>query len=171
MITSQVNNYIPENTTDVIPYPCYSITQIARFMRPTWGPPGADRTQVGPMLAPWSLLSGQLICVSSPGLPASIPYWHRTSPFPLFWRQTLHHHRNDLTDRLFNVWVKSTFVWNVAFMTSSISLCFEIINRLYIPFAKYWQTELHNIRRMTCKWLHKFCFETRFKFIHVYCML
>ena len=31
---------------------------IARFMGPTWGPPGANRTQVGPMMAPWSLLSG-----------------------------------------------------------------------------------------------------------------
>ena len=31
---------------------------IARFMGPTWCPPGADRTQVGPMLAPWTLLSG-----------------------------------------------------------------------------------------------------------------
>ena len=31
---------------------------IARFMGPTWGPPGADRIQVGPMLAPWTLLSG-----------------------------------------------------------------------------------------------------------------
>ena len=30
---------------------------IARFMGPTWGPPGADRTQVGSMLGPWSLLS------------------------------------------------------------------------------------------------------------------
>ena len=27
-------------------------------MGPTWDPPGADRTQVGPMLAPWTLLSG-----------------------------------------------------------------------------------------------------------------
>ena len=27
-------------------------------MGPTWGLPGADRTQVGPMLAPWTLLSG-----------------------------------------------------------------------------------------------------------------
>ena len=27
-------------------------TLIARFMGPTWGPSGADRTQVGPMLAP-----------------------------------------------------------------------------------------------------------------------
>ena len=31
---------------------------IARFMGPTWGPPGADRTQVDPMFAPWTLLSG-----------------------------------------------------------------------------------------------------------------
>ena len=35
-----------------------SISLIARFMGPTWGPHGADRTQVGPMLAPWTLLSG-----------------------------------------------------------------------------------------------------------------
>ena len=34
------------------------IPLIARFMGPTWGPPGADRTQVGTRLAPWSLLSG-----------------------------------------------------------------------------------------------------------------
>ena len=31
---------------------------IARSMAPTWGPSGANRTKVGPMLAPWSLLSG-----------------------------------------------------------------------------------------------------------------
>ena len=31
---------------------------IAKLMGPTWGPSGADRTQVGPMLAPWTLLSG-----------------------------------------------------------------------------------------------------------------
>ena len=32
--------------------------QIARFMGPTWGPPGSYRPQVGPMLVPWTLLSG-----------------------------------------------------------------------------------------------------------------
>ena len=31
---------------------------MARFMVPTWDPSGADRTQVGPMLAPWPMLSG-----------------------------------------------------------------------------------------------------------------
>ena len=35
-------------------------TLIARFLGPTWGPSGADRTQVGPMLAPWTLLSGDV---------------------------------------------------------------------------------------------------------------
>ena len=34
---------------------------IGRFIGPAWGPSGADRTQVGPMLAPWTLLSGGVI--------------------------------------------------------------------------------------------------------------
>ena len=33
-------------------------SQIARFMGPTWGPPGSCRTQMGPMLAPRTLLLG-----------------------------------------------------------------------------------------------------------------
>ena len=33
-------------------------TQIARFLWPTWSPPGPCRPQVGPMLAAWTLLSG-----------------------------------------------------------------------------------------------------------------
>ena len=33
-------------------------TQIAKFMVPIWGPPGSCRPQMGPMLAPWTLLSG-----------------------------------------------------------------------------------------------------------------
>ena len=36
----------------------YSMSpQIAKFMGPTWDPPGADRTQVDPEMAPWTLLS------------------------------------------------------------------------------------------------------------------
>ena len=31
---------------------------IARFMGPIWGPSGSNRTQVGPMLSPQTLLSG-----------------------------------------------------------------------------------------------------------------
>ena len=35
-------------------------SQIAKFMGPTWGPPGSFRPQMGPMMAPWTLLSGLL---------------------------------------------------------------------------------------------------------------
>ena len=34
------------------------LSQIATFMGPTWGPPGSCRPQMGPMLSPWTLLSG-----------------------------------------------------------------------------------------------------------------
>ena len=36
------------------------LSRIARFMGPTWGQLRANRTRVGPMLAPWTLLSGFL---------------------------------------------------------------------------------------------------------------
>ena len=35
-------------------------SQITKFMGPTRGPPGSCRPQMGPMLAPWTLLSGLL---------------------------------------------------------------------------------------------------------------
>ena len=39
--------------------PCQKCSsQIASFMWPAWGPPGSCRPHVGPMLAPWTLLSG-----------------------------------------------------------------------------------------------------------------
>ena len=34
------------------------MTQIAKFMGPSWGPPRSFRPQMGPMLAPGTLLSG-----------------------------------------------------------------------------------------------------------------
>ena len=44
-----------------------TISLIASFMGPTWGPSGAERTQVGPMLAPWTLLS--LMVCDYPSVP------------------------------------------------------------------------------------------------------
>ena len=40
--------------------------QIAKFKGPTWGPTGSCRPQVGPMLAPGTLLSGSLYWCSNP---------------------------------------------------------------------------------------------------------
>ena len=39
-------------------------SQIATLMGPTWGPSGSCRPQVGPMMAPWTLLSGLLLCLT-----------------------------------------------------------------------------------------------------------
>ena len=43
------------------------VSLIARFMGPTWSPSGSDRTQVGSMLAPWTLLSGMIIILVESG--------------------------------------------------------------------------------------------------------
>ena len=39
-------------------------SQITRLMGLIWGPPGSFRPQMGAMLAPWTLLSGMLWCIS-----------------------------------------------------------------------------------------------------------
>ena len=50
---------------------------IARSMGPTWVPSGDDRTQVGPMLATWNLLSGILVASGFPLQRASnARIWH-----------------------------------------------------------------------------------------------
>ena len=48
-------------------------TQIAKFMGPTRGPPGSCRPQMDPMLAPWTLLSGNAY-KSNDELPKDTPY-------------------------------------------------------------------------------------------------
>ena len=67
-------NYLPTSTRAAS---LAQQSQIARFMGPTWGPSGANRTQVGPMLAPWTLLSG-ITCTST-----SWPNFTTPPPMPL----------------------------------------------------------------------------------------
>ena len=43
-----------------------AMSLITRFTEPTWGPSGDDRTQVGHMVAPWTLLSGLFIYLNIP---------------------------------------------------------------------------------------------------------
>ena len=46
----------------------YGASQITKFLGPTWGPPGSCRPQMGPMLAPWTLLLGLLWSLQFPSL-------------------------------------------------------------------------------------------------------
>ena len=60
IIISDTSRLITEQSLgDSYTWECsHRIPLMARFMGSTWGPSGANRTQVGPMLASWTLLSG-----------------------------------------------------------------------------------------------------------------
>ena len=62
------------------------ISQIAKFIGPTWGPPGSCRPQMGPMLASWTLLSGmfhyrhdKMISCQRNGLCITGPLWREST--------------------------------------------------------------------------------------------
>ena len=68
--------------------------QISRFMGPTWGPPGANMTQVGPMLVPWTLLSGAPTAGHDAGGWSHIGYQHqmhlKLKSREMFFDQNIH---------------------------------------------------------------------------------
>ena len=56
-------------------------SQIAKFMGPTWGPPGSCRPQMGPMLVPWTLLSGMASHITS-NWPFVKPFFFFSGRYP-----------------------------------------------------------------------------------------
>ena len=64
---------------------------IARYMGPTWGPSGASRFQVGPMLAPWTLLSGISATSDTKAYRNSFMKPHRSVTIPMYGRSNLIH--------------------------------------------------------------------------------
>ena len=88
------------------------MSQIAKFIGPTWDPPGADRTQVGPKLAPWTLLSGVRFCSVLFSCGLNIRSWSLTYilyPYPLWLL-----HENDGNPEAFHVkfsWCEYAHCW------------------------------------------------------------
>ena len=81
IISQHYSNHLPSVWLFVL-FKLYIVsTLIARFMGSTWGPSGAGRTQVGPMLAPWTLLSGYI--------PRYHPWADRTHVGPMWATWTL----------------------------------------------------------------------------------
>ena len=68
-------------------------SQIAKFMGPTWGPPGSFRPQMGPLLAPWTLLSGVV----------SVQHWNLSRiTSPLWWEPPVDsHHKGPVMRRYY----------------------------------------------------------------------
>ena len=61
-------------------------SQIAKFMRPTWGPTGADRTQMGPPVGPMNFAIWVVTHISNCGTFLRVHWWIVESP-PLFWHR------------------------------------------------------------------------------------
>ena len=85
----------------------HQLSQIAKFMGPTWGPPGSCRPQMGPMLATWTLLSRFFITHAEEKMKWSGRQEVEVPCIPLQWRHNEHdgvwnHQRLDcLLNRLF----------------------------------------------------------------------
>ena len=60
----------------------YRVTSLrARLMGPTWGPPGVDRTQVGPMGTRWTLLSSSPLWMFQKYSAITASQYFECSPF------------------------------------------------------------------------------------------
>ena len=104
-------------------------------MGPTWGPPGSCRPQMGPILVPWTLLSGQP------------PYHGFSTPT---WDQVSSQHQHHCTSSIFNCLQKysnrfylcfSTFIWN--FIISVMMLIYVSVSNTWI-FTSYCTISYHS---------------------------
>ena len=98
-------------------------SQIARFMGPTWGPSGADRTQVDPTLFPWTLLSGVFLWVQNMIFVSQ--FFHYTTCKIMLWMTAIHDYNTRINCEQ---WV---ILQTIYFSTNSINLvfpCFDIFN-------------------------------------------
>ena len=65
----------PQYSCNAVQYNMIMIHPDSKVHGPTWGPSGSCRPQMGPILAPWTLLSGQHCICDYPGITLS---WDRT---------------------------------------------------------------------------------------------
>ena len=98
------------------PWPILVIgSLIARFLGPTWGPPGAERTQVGP-LSPWTLLSGILLC-PAPSIHLSVP--QSVCPSRPCYQSTTHNIQRILCIYIVFVIAVHIYIWKWSMVTLS----------------------------------------------------
>ena len=100
---------------------------IARFMGPTWGPSGADKTQVGPMLAPWTLLSGDILV----SLVSSWPHGHWESRAYTSTRESTPNHKLILSRKTYLMGNACLFLSNLLSFSNALlvkSLCVILSN-------------------------------------------
>ena len=122
---------------------CHKVLpQIARFMGPTWGPSGADRTHVGPMLAP---------CTFDLGTTPSCPKLH---PGTLDWIKNL-----ECAIR----YISWYWLLDMSSFFSTVLQCIEqFLKQFIIQFSccsfcatMTYNNELHKINIRMIVWFHR----------------
>ena len=129
-------------------------SQIAKFMGPTWGLPGSCRPQMGPMLVPWTLLSGMFSLSHD-----DVIKWKH---FPRYWPLVRGIHRSPVNSPhkgqwrgalifslicvWINGWVNNRKGW--WFETQSRSLWRHRIDRAILSPASYCVYMMTNFRRI-----------------------
>ena len=115
-------------------------TQIAKFMGPTWGSPGSCWPQIGPMLAPWTLLSGNLTQVFPVPLP--LRWWYHEHeahnnilPYTIFlWKQFLIHQQFTYVIQIgSNAALNTIYLWKEFLYASNFHILFPTAANPAIP--------------------------------------
>ena len=101
----------------LVPWRDGNTSLVARFMGPTWGPSVADRTQVGPMLAPWTLLSGTVSLHAS----QQLSYFHE------LLKSVILHLRNKCDNLRLSCWLCETNNSKVLFVIEIDGIKFKWI--------------------------------------------
>ena len=99
-------------------------------MGPTWGPPGSCRPQMGPMLAPWTLLSGMFCSEHTKPMIKIIAYFTITTNGGFFWPRSMTPPR-DNTD------------WSARPRKQEALVLWRGIRR-FLPPAKWREFDIHN---------------------------
>ena len=120
-------------------------------MGPTWGPSGADRTQVGPMVAPWTLLSRSFmaILISYKAAPISylLLYWS-SNKYTCAW----YWYSTNIAFRKVKMCVCS--MWSSMLMPTNIPMACMISDKGVISLIAYSQVALsasYHVFPGTCK--------------------
>ena len=105
--------------------------QMAKFMGPTWGPPGSCRPQMGPMFAPWTWLSGKSCCMNhhlnlSNDFYRQAPYYSQRSAYSDYWLFVARQHHIKLQSKCTRA---SPVVWFV-YQAVNVSQCIYILHFL-----------------------------------------
>ena len=112
------------------------------LMGPTWGPSGADRTQVGPILAPWTLRYG-VVYIPPPPPPPPPPPIH-----------TIH-----TLDYAYRAMSKMSPPSSVVRVLNIMSSLFSSLFATYVSVATFWTDEIswsnegRNNERMIWKYI------------------